>query len=75
MGEKNGRAPLRPAGRRFGRPLFLPDLIADDHAAALLKKIRPFEQILWDVLKKEKGVPSAIRPKANEILVHGHCHQ
>jgi Fe-S oxidoreductase len=53
----------------------IPDLIADDHASALLKRIRPFEQILWDVLKEEKGVPSVIRPKTNEILVHGHCHQ
>ena len=53
----------------------IPDLIDDDKAAALLKKIRPFEQILWDVLRKEKTGASAIRPKAKEILVHGHCHQ
>ncbi|MBK9105421.1 MAG: FAD-binding protein [Saprospiraceae bacterium] len=53
----------------------IPDLIADDSVAVLLKKIRPFEQILWDVLRKNKTGTSAIRPKAKEILVHGHCHQ
>lgn len=53
----------------------IPDLIADDKVAALLKKIRPFEQILLDVLKHRKDTPLPIRPKAKEILVHGHCHQ
>lgn len=53
----------------------IPDLIDDDKTAALLKKIRPFEQLLWDVLKNQKDVPAGIHPKAKEILVHGHCHQ
>jgi FAD/FMN-containing dehydrogenase/Fe-S oxidoreductase len=53
----------------------IPDLMEDDRTASLLKQIKPFEQLLWDVLRKYEGSPEGIRPKANEILVHGHCHQ
>jgi len=52
----------------------IPDLVADDRTATLLKKIRPFEQILWEVLQKQQN-EFGIRPKGKEILVHGHCHQ
>jgi Fe-S oxidoreductase len=53
----------------------IPDLIADDASAARLKQIKPFEQILLDVLN---GIPNGNKiliPKSKEILVHGHCHQ
>ncbi len=53
----------------------IPDLISDDNIAAPLKKIKPFEHILWEVLRKGNVDSSKIRPKTNEILVHGHCHQ
>ncbi|MDZ4747414.1 MAG: FAD-binding protein [Saprospiraceae bacterium] len=53
----------------------IPDLISDDNIAAQLKKIKPFEHILWEVLRKGNVDISKIRPKTNEILVHGHCHQ
>ena len=53
----------------------IPDLISDDKAAALLKRIVPFEQILWDVLRETKDGQKSIKPRAKEILVHGHCHQ
>lgn len=53
----------------------IPDLITDDHAAGVLKKIKPFESILRDVLCAHGDRPLPFRPKAKEILVHGHCHQ
>ncbi len=53
----------------------IPDLIDDDNVAASLKKIRPFEQVLLEVLKKAKDVTVKIHPKSDHILVHGHCHQ
>jgi FAD/FMN-containing dehydrogenase/Fe-S oxidoreductase len=53
----------------------IPDLLADDKSADLLKHIKPFEQILWEVLQKQKNKAAGIRPKGKEILVHGHCHQ
>ena len=52
----------------------IPDLVGDDKTATLLKRIRPFEQILWEVLQKQQD-EFGIRPKGKEILVHGHCHQ
>ncbi len=52
----------------------IPDLIENDGVANSLKKIRPFEQLLFDVLKTN-NVSNKIRPKSNHILVHGHCHQ
>ena len=53
----------------------IPDLISDEKSAALLKRIVPFEQILWDVLRESKEGQTGIQPRAKEILVHGHCHQ
>ena len=53
----------------------IPDLIEDDEIAMALKKIRPFEQVLLDVLKKTKNAQQVLRPSSKHILVHGHCHQ
>ena len=53
----------------------IPDLIKDAATAALLKNIKPFEQILLDVLLAKPEAQHGIRPKGNEIIVHGHCHQ
>src|SRR4030095_11244923 len=53
----------------------LPDLINDDTISSALKQIRPFEQILFDVLNKKKNSTDIIQPKTKQILVHGHCHQ
>lgn len=53
----------------------IPDLIEDDRVAASLKKIKPFEFIFLEALKKTNNAHGKIRPKSNHILVHGHCHQ
>ncbi len=53
----------------------IPDLIADEEMAKALKEIQPFESILLQVLKTSPESRATIQPKANEVLVHGHCHQ
>ncbi|MEP6647686.1 MAG: FAD-binding protein, partial [Saprospiraceae bacterium] len=53
----------------------IPDLIEDEALAIMLKMIKTFEQLLLDVLKNNQNGNSIIKPKSNDILVHGHCHQ
>jgi Fe-S oxidoreductase len=53
----------------------IPDLITDDKMVSLLKQIRPFEKILLEVLSEKEGNKNLIQPAADQILVHGHCHQ
>ncbi|MEO6131744.1 MAG: FAD-binding and (Fe-S)-binding domain-containing protein [Saprospiraceae bacterium] len=53
----------------------IPDLIEDELLANALKKIKPFEQVLLDVLRMNKNSSALIKPKKTDILVHGHCHQ
>lgn len=53
----------------------IPDLIADDGKAILLKKITTFEKVLVDILKDTPGAAKKIRPVHHHILLHGHCHQ
>ncbi len=53
----------------------IPDLLEDNVIALSLKRIKPFEQILLDVLEKVKDANQKIRPKSKLMLVHGHCHQ
>ena len=53
----------------------IPDLIKDEKIAKELKKIKPFEGLLLDVLEKTDHSKDKIRPASSHILVHGHCHQ
>lgn len=53
----------------------IPDLVRDDHVAALLKQIKPFEHLLANILLEDTDVKNKLKPKSNQILVHGHCHQ
>jgi Fe-S oxidoreductase len=53
----------------------IPDLIKDDHHASLLKKIQTFEQLLLSCLEEKPELSKVLRPKANQVRVHGHCHQ
>jgi FAD/FMN-containing dehydrogenase/Fe-S oxidoreductase len=53
----------------------IPDLIENNAIANSLKKIKPFEQLLLDVLNKTNNSKNKIKPLSNHILVHGHCHQ
>ncbi len=53
----------------------VPDLVQDDGTATLLKRIQPFEKILWTVLQENPESHRRIQPRAKEIIVHGHCHQ
>lgn len=52
----------------------IPDLIEDDRIAGLLKNIQPFENILLQALRDTDQGAMKIRPKTDEVIVHGHCH-
>jgi len=53
----------------------IPDLIENDHHASLLKQIKTFEQVLCDVLKENPDFIKRMKPKSDQVRVHGHCHQ
>ncbi len=53
----------------------IPDLINDEGMAEALKQIQPFESVLINVFKESRSLKSLVKPKSEEILVHGHCHQ
>jgi Fe-S oxidoreductase len=53
----------------------IPDLIDDENLTQALKKIKPFEKWLYELLINDPEGVKRIKPRSNQILVHGHCHQ
>lgn len=53
----------------------LPDLQPDDRVAHLLRRVQTFENVLQDFLTRRPELAGRLLPRADKILLHGHCHQ